>query len=167
LLKAASQRVSDNDSGFTRIYLTRAKRGVRCVENEEEVVELVKKYDFVPVMFEDFTIWEQISLMNQATHFVSIHGAGFSNVMFMKPEAKVLELINLPYAQQEYTFPFWKLANAAQLNYYSQFCPAKNFGDSLLSYGKNNNGKELNYLVNKNIVVDIVMLEKNLNLMIN
>jgi hypothetical protein len=165
LVTEALQRETNTDKNFSRIYLTRTKRGVRCVENEDEVIELVKKYDFVPVVFEDLTIWEQISLMNRATHFISIHGAGFSNIMFMKPDAKVLELINLPYAQQEYTFPFWKLANAAQLKYFSQFCDVKGAANSLLSYGKKNSENELEYLVNQNIIVDIAELEKNLKVM--
>jgi len=159
LVKESQKRAVDFNKKSTRIYLTRAKRGVRYVENEEDVIELVKKYDFVPIIFEDLTIWEQISLMNQSTHFISIHGAGFSNIMFMKPGSVVLELINLPYAKQEYTFPFWKLANAAQLRYLSQFCDVKGGGASLLSYGKGKMESELSYLVNKNILVDTVQLE--------
>ncbi len=166
LIKAVSQKVSHSENVVTRVYLTRKKRGVRCVQNEDEVITLVKKFGFVPMLFEDLTIWEQINLMNQATHFVSIHGAGFSNIMFMKPNSKVLELVNLPYAQKEYTFPFWKLANAAQLNYYVQFCAVNNLEGALLSYGKDDDD-ELNYLVNKDIIVDIATLEENLNLMIN
>ena len=159
LVKEAQKRTVDFNTQTTRVYLTRAKRGVRCVENEDEVITLVKKYGFVPILFEDLTIWEQISLMNQSTHFISIHGAGFSNIMFMKPGSTVLELINFPYAQLEYTFPFWKLANSVQLRYFSQFCDVKSGDDSLLSYGKGKMADELNYLVNKNILVDTVQLE--------
>jgi len=160
LVKEAQKRAFGFNKQITRIYLTRVKRGVRCVENEEEVIALVKRYDFVPMVFEDLTIWEQINIMNQSTHFISIHGAGFSNIMFMKPGSMVLELINLPYAKQEYTFPFWKLANAARLRYFSQFCDVSKGGETtILSYGKGKIEDELNYLVNKNILVDIVQLE--------
>lgn len=149
----------------SRVYLTRAKRGVRCVENEEEVLSVIKKYNFSVVVFENLNVWEQIELMARTTHFISIHGAGFTNMLFMKPNSSVLELINKPYAEKEYTFPFWKLANASALKYYAQLCNVD--GDGALDFGGNGDLSETDYLVNKNLIVDIPLFEKNLALMMS
>lgn len=150
-----------------KIYLTRSIRGVRCAENEDEVLALVAKFGYIPVSFENLSIWEQIVLMNQTSHFVSIHGAGLSNLMFMQPNTSVLELINRPYAHAEYTFPFWKLANTLDLKYYMQLCDAINAKDAKLSLGKKKGGEDEKYLVNTNLIVDIELLELNLRLMEN
>lgn len=165
LKNEAISRVSNTNFAKKKIYLTRAKRGVRCVENEDGVQQIVQKYGYNAVSFEELSIWEQINLMQNTTHLVSIHGAGLANLQFMQKNSCVLELVNRPYAQREYTFPFWKLANAAQLNYYMQLCDVKNDLDFKLSYGKGEKTEETTFLVNQNIVVDLDLLESNIKLM--
>jgi capsular polysaccharide biosynthesis protein len=156
---------STKNDGPKKIYLTRSKRGVRCAENEADVMNLLSNYGYTSVSFEDLSIWEQIVLMNQTTHLISIHGAGLSNLMFMQPNSCVLELINRPYAHAEYTFPFWKLANTIDLNYYMQLCDVVNEQDAKLSFGKNKGGKDETYLVNTNLIVDLKLLKLNVKLM--
>ena len=148
-----------------KIYLTRSKRGVRCAENEEEVLALVVKFGYTPISFEDFSIWQQVLIMQQATHFISIHGAGMSNLMFMPANSAVLELINRPYAHAEYTFPFWTLANSVQVRYFMQLCDVVNGKDAKLSFGKKRAEDDVKYLVNENLIVDLYLLESNLKLM--
>lgn len=167
LVNIANQKIKEDNTKVNRVYLTRSKRGVRNIHNENEVIELLKKHGFTVVTFENLTIWEQINLMSNTSHFVSIHGAGLSNMMFMNKGSSVLELINRPYAKAEYTFPFWKLANAAELNYFSQLCDVKKIPENNLSFRVSNEHKELDYLVNQDIIVDIDLLERNLHLMLN
>jgi capsular polysaccharide biosynthesis protein len=165
-LIGAAVNYSHQQAYGERIYLSRKKRGVRGVENEAEVVALLQQYDFTVVYFEEWSIWEQIMLMHHATHFISIHGAGLSNLMFLPEGAKVLELINKAYAQQEYTFPFWKLAHAAQVTYFAQLCEIDDAENAELGFGKKTTLASSDYLVNKNIVVDLSLLEANVQLML-
>jgi hypothetical protein len=146
-----------------RIYLTRKKRNVRCVENESEILPILKEFDFTIINFEDYSFWDQVALMNHAETFVSVHGAGFSNAMFMKPGSSVLELINEPYAEVEYQFPFWKLSSAAQLNYYAQLCALNPNASKLLRRGHTHDS-ENKYLADENIVVDIDLFIRNIEL---
>lgn len=150
---------------FRRIYLTRKKRSVRCVENETELIDILKKFEFEILSFEDLSFIDQATLMMQTSHFISIHGAGFSNMLFMQPKTSVLELINFEYAKIEYTFPFWKLADSLDIHYYYQFGFLKeNSGFKMIK----NNNYDLNqsYLVNQNIYIDINQFEENIQLMI-
>lgn len=147
-----------------RIYLTRAQRGVRCVENEKDVIELVKQYGFEAVTFENLSFWEQVAMMSRAESFISLHGAGFANVLFMPEGASVLELINRQYANAEYKFPFWKLSCAAGLKYHAQFCDVVNPGVSRLMNAASVKEDERNFLVNQNVFVDLDLLMKNLAL---
>jgi hypothetical protein len=147
-----------------RIYLTRKKRNVRCVQNELELIEILKVYDFEVISFEDLAFIEQVKTMMNCSHFVSIHGAGFSNMVFMQPNTSVLELINFEYAKKEYTFPFWKLADSLELDYYYQFGYVKNNYKCL----NNNNKYEINEdsLVNQNIYVKTDVFEENIKCLI-
>ena len=166
MTKIAYEKIGRRYIDNMHIYLTRKKRGLRSVENEEDVISLLKKFDYNIVQFEDLSFWEQVVLMNNSTSFISIHGAGFSNMAFMKKGSCVLELINEPYAKSEYTFPFWKQARALGLNYLAQFCSIKDKEDKLLTdFGKGVIVDENKFLVNQNIVVDTVELKKNLEIM--
>jgi hypothetical protein len=144
-----------------RIYLSRKQRAVRCVENEQEIMPILKEFSFEVIYFENLSFWDQVAMMHHAEAFISIHGAGFSNVMFMPPKASVLELINVHYAKAEYQFPFWRLSSAAELNYYAQFCELKPGASKLLIRGNNYDSQKA-YLVDENIIVDKDELRKNI-----
>ena len=149
-----------------RIYLTRKKSWARSVDNENELLPILEKYGIAVIAFDDLSFWDQVVLMNNSEMFISIHGAGFSNVLFMKEDTLVLELVNKTYADLEYKFPFWKLANACNLKYFVQFGETKSSEKKLIT-GK---GQKVNeqYLVNENINVNIELFEKNiLNMMKN
>ncbi len=150
----AAKRIPDGQHFPEHVYLTRRKRGVRCVENEEEILPLLQQQGFEAVVFEDLSVWEQIAMMSRAKRFISLHGAGLSNLMFMAEGALVVELINEAYARAEYTFPFWKLANAAGLNYRAFFCDTVDSGADKLATRGTMKGNEAEYLVNRNVVVN-------------
>lgn len=159
LIEIAKEKVVEGNFP-KKIYLTRRNRGNRCAENEVEVMTLLSANGFEAIAFEDYTIWEQIKMMSEATHFISIHGAGLTNLVFLKEGAKVLELVNRQYAQKEYTFPFWKLAQTIDVKYHIQLCDAVNkSGD--LGYGKlDNQQHENDYLVNSNLIINIDDLKR-------
>lgn len=165
-IKIANRKV--RHSNFPKkIYLTRKNRGNRCAENEEEVMELLSKYGFKAVAFEDYTIWEQVKMMSDTTHFISIHGAGLTNLVFLPDGAHVLELVNRQYAQKEYTFPFWKLAQTVHVNYSILLCDAINKG-AKLDYGKVSNAiHENDFLVNSNLQISLGQLEQTVMLMLD
>jgi len=136
------------------IYATRQQTNRRMLSNEAEVQKLLSEYKFTTINFEDYNFFEQVSIMKNAKIFISIHGAGFANINFMKPGGSTLELINEQYAKTEYRFPFWKLSSALGLNPYIQFC-------------KSENNPEIPIFVNNNICVDLEELKNNINLIIN
>lgn len=148
----------------SKIYLSRKKRDVRCVANEEEILLVLQKYDFEVFEFDEMSYMEQVNLMMHTSHFISIHGAGFSNIVFMQAQKSVMELINQEYAKLEYTFPFWKLADALDLNYFYQFGDVStNFSRDLIKEVYDIDKK---YLVNENIHIDSILFEKNIRKML-
>jgi hypothetical protein len=147
-----------------KIYVTRKKRGTRCVENEENILPILKRAGYSVIDFEDFSFWEQVAMMHGASHFVSLHGAGFANIIFMQTKNIVLELINKTYAENEYKMQYWRLSNACGLNYLYQLCEPLN-KVSKLKFGKSNEENENDFLVNQNVVIDLKVLQNNLTIM--
>jgi hypothetical protein len=66
----------------------------RCV-NEDEVVEMLKKYNFKEIFCEDLNMKEKISLFRNADFVVGPIGGGLSNILFCKPDTNVVS-INSP-----------------------------------------------------------------------
>jgi hypothetical protein len=82
-------------SGAKRLYI--ARRSIRKVVNEAEVLSALKEYDFRLVYMEDYTITEQIGLAAAAECIAGPHGAGMTFVMFMKPGGTMLEFFSPTY----------------------------------------------------------------------
>ena len=74
-----------------KIYVSRRKAGKRKIVNEEELIQQLMLSGYEIHQFEDYSIAEQIRLMNETSHFISMHGAGLTNMLFMEKGAKVLE----------------------------------------------------------------------------
>lgn len=142
------------------IYLTRKKRKTRSVVNEEELTPILVEHNFAILNFEDYSFWDQIALMHYAKCFVSIHGAGFSNCLFMPFGSSVLELVNQVYADLEYKFPFWKLACAAGLKYHVQFGQPINNNQNLRRGGNHDHHNA--YLADENIMISFDLFRNNI-----
>lgn len=149
-----------------RIYLSREKVNLRKIINQEEISHILKKYNFYIINFEDYTFWEQAAIMEQAKYFIANNGAGMSNMMFMKPGAKVLEMVNRKYAENEYTFPFWKMGVLSRLDYYIQFGVVASNSNKLINSKNKIKFKYSEFLVNQDIYINPLEFEKNINIML-
>lgn len=139
-----------------KLYITRKKAKFRKVENEQEVIDCLTQKGFSVIDFDDLSFWEQVAYMQNTREFVSIHGAGFSNIIWIKEGAKITELINQAYAKLEYTFPFWKQAYACGHSYTPIF--GKPVNETTLLIDSQTKAHSQDLLVNQNIVVDIIKI---------
>ncbi|MDX2083737.1 MAG: glycosyltransferase family 61 protein [Rickettsiales bacterium] len=126
-----------------KIYISRSKAIYRKIANENEVMNALSRYGFVAVNMEDYSFLEQISIAHNADCIISCHGAGLTNILFMKENSCVIELIGENCLRRH----FYHIAAAIGLKYILQKCkklaPVKQ-GD------------------NSDILVDITELEANL-----
>ena len=132
-----------------RIYVSRANQHSRKISNEQEVRELLMKYGFNVVHFENMTFADQVSVMRNATHVVSSHGANLTNILFMRENGKVLE-INKNVSPN---LCYYSLASSIDLEYYYQFCP-------IACNGPDHDN-------NADLIVDIGKLQENVEAMLN
>ncbi len=102
-----------------RVYISRALAPKRRIRNEEEVVEVLREFNFRIIHPEDHSFAEQVSIASGARYFISNHGAGLTNMLFMTPGANVLEL---RYSGDRINNCYFTMASALDLNYHYQSC---------------------------------------------
>ena len=131
-----------------RVYISREKASRRKILNEEDVIEVLEKYHFSIVYFEELSLRDQVNVVRKAKNLVSNHGAGLSNMLFMKSDSNVFEL-----RQQDdnHNNCYFSLASTVDLNYYYQTCSP-------------DNSKTIN--AHSDIYVDVNEFEKNLSIML-
>lgn len=83
-----------------KVYISRKKASYRNVKNEEEVLACLRKQGFESYFLEDLDFLEQVELFYNASHIVSVHGAGLTNIMFCKDNTKVIEFFDPGYLYQ-------------------------------------------------------------------
>jgi len=102
----ASQRIS-SDPGLRIAFAVRdvgAETGMRTISNLARVQHLIRKTQHVRssmenVTFEHLDIPSTIRYMAGVHIFVSVHGAGMTNMFFMNPGSAVVEIIPFPLCQ--------------------------------------------------------------------
>jgi capsular polysaccharide biosynthesis protein len=102
-----------------RLYVSRARAPKRRLTNEAEVARVAEEFGFRVVYFEEHTFEEQVRLTASARHLVSNHGAGLTNILFMRAGGGVLELRREGERERNW---FYNLASAAGLRYHYQLC---------------------------------------------
>lgn len=75
-----------------RIYFTREGAARRRLQNEAEVVRLVRDHGFVVFQLDPSRPWEQVQAAAGAELILGVHGAQLTNVMFMPSGGRLIEL---------------------------------------------------------------------------
>ncbi len=112
-----------NDDGIKperKIYISRQKALKRKIANEDEVVELLLSFGYEIHFFEEYDLKKQIEIMGQTKILVGMHGAGLTNMLFMKSGGKIFELRNEGDADNNCYF---SQASALAHDYYYQTSP--------------------------------------------
>ena len=64
----------------------------REISNEDEIREYLLKNNFEAIKLQNIPFSQQVILFNNANIIIGLHGAGLANLVFCKPETKVIEL---------------------------------------------------------------------------
>lgn len=98
-----------------RIYISRKAR--RKLTNENDVIKVLKEFDFDIVEDTSKTVAEQIMLYKNAKVIIGPHGASFTNIINCAPGTILIELFPGGY----YPDYFRSLSSALGLKYYAVF----------------------------------------------
>jgi Glycosyltransferase 61 len=76
----------------SRIYISRRFANARVPTNIDELEAVAEQRGFVPVYLEKMSIIEQIRIFHAADMVLAEHGAGLINLLYCRPNVKVLEM---------------------------------------------------------------------------
>lgn len=108
---------TEKTTPYRRIYISRMKAKKRKVSNEEEVTSLLKSFGYEIHYFEDYSFSQQVSICSESLSMIGLHGAGLTNMLFMRPRTQVLELRNEDDCSNNCYF---SLASDLGIDYYYQ-----------------------------------------------
>tara|TARA_B100000575_G_scaffold292940_1_gene302782 strand:- start:2024 stop:3052 length:1029 start_codon:yes stop_codon:yes gene_type:complete len=92
--------IPDKKSNFDKkIYVTREDSYYRKILNEFDIIKLVRSKGYKVINPRLYSINEQINIFSNAEKIISPHGSNLSNIIFCKPDTKILEL-SPPFKEQ-------------------------------------------------------------------
>lgn len=131
-----------------KIYATRKTANRRSLLNENELIPLLERYGYEIIDFSDLSFIEQIEMMRDSESFISMHGAGLTNMIWMKPDSNIIEF-NYYVPNVDPRISYWRLSKVCNHKYHILFgTPKENRGTSEYDH---------------DILVDLVALENMIN----
>ena len=95
--KAHKYLKKKNNKQYKYLIISRSNAIRRRLLNEDILYAKLKKYGFKKVFFEKLSFEKQIELAKNCEIMLGYHGAGLTNVFFMKPGTQCIEIINQNY----------------------------------------------------------------------
>lgn len=90
-----------NDVMNFKFYISR-RGGSRSIKNEADVEDFVQKKGYIVLRNENLTFNQQAFMYSHAAKIVSPHGAGETNIVFMKPDTEIVELFDESYVCRDF-----------------------------------------------------------------
>ena len=106
-----------------RIYISRRRAAKRRIVNEDEILGILQRFGFETIYAEELSFEQQVRLCSRARYLVSNHGAGLTNMLFMKDRGSVLEL---RHQTDRISNCYFTMSSALDINYFYQTCPPVN-----------------------------------------
>lgn len=93
--KYVENKLQVKKNNQNRIYVSRSGR--RCIKNEKELIELLRKFDFIIIEDKPRSIFEQVEIYKNASFIIGPHGASFTNIIWCEPGTHLFELFSPNY----------------------------------------------------------------------
>ena len=113
-----------------RIFISRAKAPKRRIANEAEILPVLQRHGFECVAPEFLPFAEQLRLLGSASILAGNHGAGLTNMAWMAPGSRVLELRRKNDRENNC---YYSLASALDIPYYFLQCGIVNERESTIT----------------------------------
>jgi capsular polysaccharide biosynthesis protein len=108
-----------------KIISVRKNVGTRNIANMQQVLEYLQPLGYEAIDFDAYEPEDQIKIMCETHVFLSVHGAGLTNMLFMPAGGHVLEMhreLRKKENQGVHSKIYWKQASALGINYSFLLC---------------------------------------------
>ena len=102
LKKYVESKLAVTKSKKDRIYISRSGR--RCVQNEHELIECLKRFDFKIIEDKPRPLAEQIAIYKNASFILGPHGASFVNIIWCDAGTHLFELFSPNYIREHFVY---------------------------------------------------------------
>ncbi|GAA4753671.1 glycosyltransferase family 61 protein [Flavisolibacter ginsenosidimutans] len=116
-LKQTLQPAQEENSP-KRVYLKREDTSFRILLNAKEVESVLESFGFTPVPFDNLPLKDQIRTVANADILLGMHGAGLTNVLYMRKDSHLVEFRR---DGKHFGHLYWHMASAAGVNYSAVF----------------------------------------------
>lgn len=106
-----------------KIYISRSNSDRRRLSNERELIKILKKKNFRILQMEKIKFYDQIKYCSRASLIISLHGAGLTNLIWMKKKTKLIEIRG---SEDKNLNPYFVMCKHLGIKYY-YFLTKKNF----------------------------------------
>lgn len=96
-----------------KVFISRQDAGQRRMLNEDEVFKIFEEKGFKRYCLGKMTFLGQVALFNNAKIIVAAHGSGLTNVLFCRPDTKIIEIF-----QNQFDSTFWQLSQSVGLQHH-------------------------------------------------
>ena len=91
-----------------KLYVNRCNARARKVANEGEIRESLEKAGFEFVELDEIPFAEQVEMFSECSELISIHGAALTNMIFMPPGGRIVELYPGGFTESDFFNPCYK-----------------------------------------------------------
>jgi hypothetical protein len=125
LLHVSIKDYPSTEKKRSRIFVSRQDGTRRNLLNEDEIYDLLVKYDFERITLTNMPVIEQMKRFSMSEVIVAPHGAGLSNLVFCLSGTKVVEFFSPGYVN----VCFWALCQLRGLEYGYLIGEGRNYDD--------------------------------------
>jgi capsular polysaccharide biosynthesis protein len=91
-----------------KLYVSRRNARARKVANENVIQGPLEKAGFEFVELDGIPFAEQVKMFSECSELISIHGAAFTNMLFMPAGGKIVELYPRGFTARDFFNPCYK-----------------------------------------------------------
>lgn len=114
-------------SDSKRVYVSRRHAQTRRVENEIELMGVLRRHGFTIAEMEQLSFYEQVGLFRQAEVVIATEGAALTNLCFCQPGARILMLMSDSVLYSHAAMRLWDLISVyRRLEFYLFFARPSN-----------------------------------------
>lgn len=144
-----------NQNKNRKIFISRSKAALRKIQNESELIPLLKKYEYELIHSEDLSFEDQVKIFSGCQALISIHGAGLTNCIFMPEGGFVFEIYRkMDHNKDVMNLCYYRMTRALSLNYVVQFADVVNTYENVTPD-------------RQDLIIDVTEFEKNILLIEN
>lgn len=111
------------------LYISRRDASRRVLTNDAEVTSFLARHQFQVLTLSSLTLGQQISALKDSTILISLHGAGLTNMIWMRRGSHVIEIRKRSDCKNNCYF---SLASLLQHNYYYILADDESESDDIL-----------------------------------